>query len=219
MRFERKFELIQSYVNVIPTFLRCNGFKEIYTLRRVNSLYFEDNNFSLYSDAINGHNEKEKIRLRYYNKKSEEGVIEFKRKIGEKNKKDFSLIKGDNIKLLPVEFENTEFKNDKLKTPKTIKGIFFPKLFVSYKRRYFLSSDRKFRITLDYSIQFMRVVVNNKSIKINSPRKYDKSVLEMKYEENYIPDKNFIRRICNTYGLNLSKSSKYSSGIGYMHLA
>ena len=87
MRFERKYEIKKPLKKVIANFLYCNGFKESYRKRLVNSIYYDDDKFNLFSEAQNGISSRQKLRLRFYDNGNDLEIFEKKKKEGELNYK------------------------------------------------------------------------------------------------------------------------------------
>ncbi len=85
MRFERKYEIKKPLTKVIANFLYCNGFKESYRKRLVNSIYYDDDKFNLFSEAQNGISSRQKLRLRFYDNGNDLEIFEKKKKEGELN--------------------------------------------------------------------------------------------------------------------------------------
>ena len=67
-RYERKFIVPLHMEGIVPSII--NGvfpeFSEIYSERRINSIYFDTPNFDLALNHINGFQERRKVRIRYY---------------------------------------------------------------------------------------------------------------------------------------------------------
>lgn len=220
MRYERKFELKRGYRNVFYNFLRCNFFKEIYYERKINSVYYDTYNYDLYSDSINGLSTRNKIRARFYESDYlSEVKLEIKKKEEYLNNKQYPLLVcKENGKLLPLKFNNKLEHNLDIKIPAHIAFIYKPKIMVSYKRRYFLFKDRQLRLTVDYDIEFMKTNLHLKNIYIENKRSFNRDVIEMKYSDSYEINKNLIKSICNNFEIQLSRFSKYCSGIEMMNL-
>ena len=219
MRYERKFQYLPCYGDLISVFLKCNRFKEIYHKRIINSLYYESDNFDLYQDSINGLNKKQKIRLRFYDSDGSKSRIEYKNKVDLVNEKKYSNLENNkNNQLLPVYFKDKNYIIENLYAPRIIDCFYKPKVMVSYTRFYFISDDEELRITLDSEIYFMKANLNSSFINIGKRRGLDKAILEMKYREDYYPDLKFINSICTKFGMNLSTFSKYSTAVSLLNL-
>jgi len=213
MRFERKYKFYNGHIRIIPNFLLHNGFREIYTKRQINSIYYDTDHLKLFFESENGYPKRNKIRLRFYNEDYENLNIEYKKKEGMLNKKDFFKISFFEKNILPVIFIDNSINNIKLVAPKDIEKVYKPKIMVNYTRRYFISQDKSLRLTIDYKINFMKASPNNKHILIGHKRLHSDSVIELKYEENYYPDLEFLDKLTNEFNLILSRSSKYALGI------
>lgn len=144
-RIENKYIIIgRDNYNKFLKFIIAHGFKEIFYKRKINSVYFDFKNFSLFDFSEEGLASKDKIRLRFYGSKLnlEDANLEVKTSNAYSKIKLISKFKSlDNM-------ESLKIKNIK-------KNIYLKKLIptvkVSYERQYFLS--KKFgRVTLDKNI-------------------------------------------------------------------
>ncbi|WP_299255153.1 polyphosphate polymerase domain-containing protein [uncultured Aquimarina sp.] len=219
LRYERKFIFQHiSLEDLINTVIFTNSFffKEIYTKRTVNNIYFDDNNYSFYKKNVNGDGIREKYRIRWYNdqfSKIKNPTIEIKKKFGEV---------GDKFSHKLNNFEtNIEFMNrDQVHSLfiKTLKEtnhnqlinnfhILHPSLYNSYERKYFLSACEKFRITLDFNMNFF----DPNSYSIRKTENLNKDIiLELKYDNEHDTES---RILTQQIGTRLSKNSKYVRGI------
>ena len=69
-RYERKFIVPPHMETIVPSII-CTvlpEFLEIYTERRINSIYFDTGNFDYALNHINGFQKRRKVRIRYYGK-------------------------------------------------------------------------------------------------------------------------------------------------------
>src|SRR3989338_2181632 len=92
-RYERKMYFPSQNASEVESWIRLHpeGFKEIYSGRFVNSIYFDSLDMKCYFDAINVLNERYKVRIRWYGElfgKIEKPVLELKWKHGQLVKKD-----------------------------------------------------------------------------------------------------------------------------------
>ena len=214
MRYEHKFEFINGYENALGVYLLKKGFKEIFKKRLINSLYYDDNRFNLYSESENGISERTKIRARYYDKGTEGFRLEKKIKKEDTNTKEIST---KNIseagKLLPLKFQFNPKINTDIKLPESINKVYTPKSIVSYERRYYLSPDKNRRATIDMHINFYHAQSNNNNILINRFRSLNHGILEIKNEfinSNY---SKLYQEISSEFNLILGRSSKYCKSI------
>ena len=214
MRYERKFEVPLGHNNIISTFLLSQGFKEIFKQREVNSIYYDDYNFTKFKDSENGLKDRTKIRARYYDSGLDGFNLEYKLKNDNLNWKIFeknnSKVQGT---LLPLFFSRSESMIKRIKLPSSINGVFKPTVLVSYLRKYFLSRDQNLRITIDYRIKFFSAKLTDKGIDIGIERRHFKDVLELKYQESIGSNSEFIELLCQEFNFDLSRSSKYCYAI------
>ena len=67
LRIERKFSFGKNKEDELNKFLLLNNFKPKFERRVVNSIYLDTPNYNHVLDNINGVNEREKLRIRWYN--------------------------------------------------------------------------------------------------------------------------------------------------------
>ena len=214
MRYERKFEVPLGHCNVISTFLLSQGFKEIFKERKVNSIYYDDYDFSNYQNSENGIKDRTKIRARYYDSGKDGFNLEYKLKNDNLNWKIFKTSNPNEIgSLFPVYIAGKEQLFNEIKLPSSINTIFKPKVLVSYLRKYFLSRNQNLRITIDFQIKFFSSKLSNNRIDIGIERNHFKDVLEIKYQESISSNYDFIDFLCQEFNFDLSRSSKYCYAI------
>lgn len=223
LRFERKFiyedieleDLIQTVVFTNPF---C--FKEIFHRRTINNIYFDDSRMEYYRQNVAGDMEREKYRLRWYGdtfSKIKRPTLEVKKKFGEVGDKvSFKLKKLEcSLKDLSGEQAKREVEAYLIKKghfhPATQLAVLSATLYNSYERRYFLSHCGRFRITLDYNMQFYDPLAKN----LNQPiRKLNEIVLELKHETRFDAR---ARDVAQHFNTRLSKNSKYVRGVDYLY--
>ncbi len=187
-RYERKFILdnyILNNINDLENFLSINLIEK-FEERRINSIYYDTPSFKFAFETYDGIAQRQKIRIRYYGSldKLEFPRLEIKSKIGHVGKKEIiELNKNElyenNFSLIQAYNSNPEKRN--------ILYILFaiePKVIVTYKRKYFLSSCDKYRFTLDSDISFKKFNINSPKESLNYKFLYpfNKSILELKYK-------------------------------------
>ena len=87
------------------------------------------------------------------------------------------------------------------------------KLYVSYIRKYFLSFDEKYRITIDRNLKFARLDYNqgmNNLILVDD----DSVILEIKYS---VQDDELAYQLQENLPIRLDKFSKYTRGIDMLY--
>jgi len=214
LRYEKKFVVLDYSEHETEMFVKSNKFlfREIFEPRYVNNIYFDYMNFSSFFENIDGEHDREKTRIRWYGldiKQADSPQLEFKIKRGLLGSKEIYKMKNFN---LDSNLENIVKNNDfdkrvflKLTNQKPI-------LINRYKRKYFISADKKFRITIDTNLHFYFIAQNKLSLnkKISDSGKI---IVELKYEKEY---ENQAKQISSELPFRLSKNSKYLTGVNYM---
>ena len=208
-RFERKWIFkSENHLALINTLLRSDlFFTNQYPQRKVNSIYFDDTNFSSIRENLNGVSDKKKIRIRWYGieKKLIKPQLEIKGKKGsETRKRNYSINELNNLKF--SDLKNIEKIKNLVNGKIKLKKIIYPVLSTHYDRQYFISNNSKIRATVDYNMQSV-YLKNISQIKI--VKNFSKvCILELKY-----PTKldRYVRGKLKNITLRLSKNSKFVS--------
>ena len=217
-RFERKFTVPTSFtVKTVEQFVKRNThlFREVFHLRQVNNIYFDTEAYNDYFDNVLGVSDRKKIRIRWYGDtfgEIQKPILEIKIKKG---------LVGDkwSYKLKPFTLDNTFtntyiqdiFKDSNLPIPilESVKMV-SPTLLNSYNRRYFLSADNKFRITIDFNLLYYKIdkCFNNFSVK--KPAQDENKIIELKYG---LQEDDLANKISTEFPFRLNKNSKYVNGV------
>ena len=220
IRFERKFLFQNCHVqDIIQSIYRNSyGFQEIFHLRKVNNMYFDDSNYNFYKQNVEGVADRKKLRLRWYGQNPLEiknPAIEIKKKMGEAGDKDTFRLKGLSLNLAtqtPKDIHALLLKNiEKNLAVQQALNRLHPTLINTYERRYFLSFCGRYRITVDFNQAFYNP---NYVVLENSQRKINDIVLELKYA---IEADNEARQVSQQIKTRLSKNSKYVNGINLLY--
>lgn len=219
-RYERKFFIqtidrisVENIVLSHPAF-----FSEIYHERYVNNIYFDHLTFNNFEDNIHGNINRNKYRIRWYGKmlsEIENPNLELKTRIGLIGTKEtyvlnpFKLDRGICISDVVALITDSDI-NSKVKF--TLKDQ-LPVLLNRYRRRYYESNDKKFRITIDDDQSFYKIKAYNNEFLF---RHEDSSsiILELKYNINSDSE---VAGITNAMPFRLTKSSKYARGIELLY--
>lgn len=215
-RYERKFliEGISRSEIVKYIFLNPNMFKEIYSKRFINNIYFDTIGLKYFYDNIDGSMNRLKVRLRWYGRlfgKVGNPQLEFKIKEGLSGKKETYRVK-------PFLFEKgliSEKILEHIMTSNLRNGVIEklsylePIIINRYQRKYFISSNKRYRITLDYNQSYCAFKGNQNLIPHTNSNELS-SILELKYS---IRDEDNIDQITNSFPFRLTKSSKYVNAI------
>jgi len=221
LRYERKFVINEMSIHEIEDLIKHNPalFFEIFYERIVNNIYFDSYNMKNYNENLNGNAKRVKIRIRWYGKTFgliKGAVLELKIKTNELgDKKTFQLAPFilDNkfsIEILQKVFLKSNLPEWLIQELK----IYYPSLINSYKRRYFRSANKKYRITLDWDMLFFKIKKrdNNFNEKIFDE---DTKVLEIKYLLRDYETEDFISQY---FPFRLVAHSKYIKGIDFLNL-
>jgi hypothetical protein len=147
-RIEDKINIHYSKILQFKKWILDNNGKKIYPNRKINSIYFDTNNFQMFKDSEEGCSPRLKLRIRFYN--DNEFYLEKKESNINNRSKD--------IKRISI-YEKNLFLTKGIFNRRY--GVCKPKLIVSYHREYF--SINSARITIDYNIKYQRFD-NNKNI-------------------------------------------------------
>jgi len=225
MRNKLRYEFKYTYEGVLfdevynEVMLHPMMFREIYYERSVHNIYLDDIKLGNYYDNLHGVKDRVKHRIRWYNDdcNAVNPTLEYKckkDKLGWKHlykMPDFSLDTffcwDDYIETVYKAFE--EKGNDIIIADEISAEI--PTLLNSYKRRYFISSDENFRVTIDYDLKYMSM---GKRYAFSVPYYDDRIIMELKFDEDQYKN---CSSITLPFGKRISNNSKYTTGMNAMH--
>jgi hypothetical protein len=216
LRYERKFLPAGFSIAEVLACVRQHPalFREAYPQRPVNNLYFDTPGLRHYHDHVNGAASREKVRLRWYGEfhgRVERPRLEFKYRQG--------LLGGKTTHGLPAFSVNGGFDRDALgalwtranlpeATRLQLRGV-QPVLANRYRRRYFVSADGHFRLTLDWALETHDVRAAS-----HAPRAVRheelRLILELKYDTACGAEAD---RVANSFPFRLTRCSKYVLGL------
>lgn len=216
-RYERKFLVAEIDKHELESHIKHNSamFSEIYYERDVNNIYFDSADLTSYYDNLAGISQRLKVRIRWY------GDM-----FGTINKPVLELKIKNNLLGSKLSFPLKPFKLDnKITTQYLIKNVFnksdLPAWLIEhlkslnfallnrYRRRYFRSADKRYRITLDYDSEFYEIRQKNNTF-LRREKNDNYVILELKYDKQYDTD---APKITNQFPFRLTKSSKYVTGV------
>jgi len=215
-RFERKMLALDDdyYLeNLIK--LHPMHFSEIFIKRSVNNIYLDTLDYKNFYDNIEGLAGRKKVRIRWYGNlfgKIENPTLEIKIKQG--------LIGIKKSYPLPAAiFDNNSFHRkvstlllEKKFLPEPLiqeLKLYRPVLINCYMRKYFLSANRQYRITIDSQMKFFQPNDNNSCFDKTFSDPFH-AILEIKYSRAYDDDAN---QITNFFPYRLNAISKYVRGV------
>lgn len=212
LRYERNFVVPASAANRIESALRLHParFEEAYAPRFVNSLYFDTLDLRHYFDAVDGEANRRKFRLRWYGRffgAPEIMQLEIKRKHGQVGSKTVQPIRDFEMKagVSGAELARTFASYWSAETDQRLE----PVLMNRYHRRYWVSRDGRFRITVDSDIRYRRVArVRNGFLRPVRPG--NARILELKYA---VCDDDAALGVARAVTYRISRHSKYGTGI------
>jgi len=140
-RKEKKYRLSQSDLKTLKSNLISQGMTTLHPPRKINSCYFDTDDFKLFSDSEEGVLPRKKIRVRWYDDKNSSSI---ETKISSIEGRFKTVKRFEELDMLRNRFN--------LKLIDDIYGILKPALIVSYQREYF--SLENLRVTFDTQIAY-----------------------------------------------------------------
>jgi hypothetical protein len=215
LRLELKFVTKNYNYDLINNWLKfhSSNFKREHKNRIINNIYFDTFSLTSLDENIKEHNKRFKIRYRWFNNfnNSKNGSVEIKSKHNIYGWKNKFPIKKLNIS------ENKSWKEIKKKlldnVPENVKIILqnysVPIIINQYLREYFVSSDKKFRITIDRNQKNFSQINRLKPNLSKNSELFNNIVLEVKF---YKEEENKIKNLLSDIPIKYSKNSKYING-------
>ena len=220
-RYERKFYLKGLKREELETILKFHpaAFKEIYYERTVNSIYFDSFDLHHYLDNVNGVTKRLKVRIRWYGDLLgfiEKPTLELKVK---HNQHVGKLLYPLGPFTLDNNFSIDTIRNlfKKLSLPEVLKLHLIKlnfSLLNSYSRKYYLSSDKKYRLTIDKDVEVYKITPYHNNFLCKS-KDTEGTILELKYNK---PNDEFVDDITNYFSFRMTRSSKYVDGITRLYV-
>tara|TARA_B110000438_G_scaffold240089_1_gene238633 strand:+ start:132 stop:722 length:591 start_codon:yes stop_codon:yes gene_type:complete len=147
-RIEEKLFVKNENLVQFREYLGKKSLKKLFHPRKIKSLYFDNINFDMYNDSIEGLVPRKKIRIREYPHESDKNIyLEIKHSSVEGRFKTREII---DIKKYS-QIKNSGFLDNQY-------GICYPNYFVSYDREYSIIND--VRISIDKNIQYIDYKTN-----------------------------------------------------------
>ena len=194
-RIEEKIDINKQNFFYLRNWLLENDAKVLFPTRTISSIYYDNDNFSMYNDAIEGVLPRKKIRIRFYpNNEDKNFYLE----------KKISSVEGRfKIKEKVNMFEGKIVK----KIYDKVYGECKPKVIITYKRNYYFLKNT--RVTIDNDINFVSILSNKNS----SKRKVvlNKLAVELKNNFNYSKD-----QMSNDFPFNVIRFSEYCEAVNFL---
>ena len=188
-RIEDKLYINEYNLKNNKKFLEKKSANKVYTPRTIESLYFDNQNFQIHNDSIEGLVPRKKIRIRKYQKNQDSNI--------------YYEIKNSSVE---GRFKTRKIINSQKANELISKGIFdnqygicLPKLYVTYDREYLFFKD--VRISIDTNITY-------RSYDTNFETKDNRVIAELKTSINKDLDE-----LNEEFPIQRIRFSKYSFGV------
>ena len=220
-RYERKFVFDGWSRSKIIRKLMVHPalFREIYHERFVNNIYFDTIDRRYFWESVEGSTQRVKVRIRWYGEAFGtvgSAVLEFKLKDGLAVRKEsfpiseFSVGMGMSLAYLKCLLRSAPMDESRRRQ---VLGL-TPVLLNRYRRRYYLSADAIYRITIDDGLESYRLKpMNNVFLDRNVDQQH--AILELKYstDQSELAD-----RVAGMFPVRVTRWSKYVNGLApYMN--
>jgi hypothetical protein len=213
-RYERKIFITSLSKYEVEQIIKMHPslFIKAFPERYVNNIYFDTHNYNNLLDNIEGNPDRIKIRVRWYGDLFgliEKPVLEIKIKKGFLGKKisiplkPFMLNKHANISEI---IDSAHISDNSI--IKDLK-LLSPTLLNRYARKYYQSSNKKYRITLDSQQSFYSISKVSNAF-LNRYTEDVSVILELKYDKEHDQGANYI---ISMFPFRITKSSKYVNGL------
>ena len=220
-RYELKYSYPEVFIDSVyaQVLQHPKLFKEIYQERCIYNISLDSHSLDNYHDNISGVKKRIKHRIRWYNDPSNaiNPILEFKYK-------DDRLGWKESYPLPSFVFDNTFVWTDFLNGVKkeydhaanyatVIEDLNCerPVLYNYYTRKYFISADKRYRITVDKDLFYSRI--SNNYIYATSKRD-ERIIVEIKFDEDSFDDAHLITNVLEN---RIISNSKYVTGINAVH--
>ncbi len=204
MRYERKYRVSgialeewEYLVKQVPVF-----FRKAYPVRAVRNIYFDTIAYDFLYQNIDGIQQRSKFRVRWYDDKMHKAKLE------QKGKDGFLGFK-NNFNIKNIDIQDLNALKQHVNDMQVAQELIFPVYYNRYRRKYFESIDKKFRVTLDFDQQYDSL--EGKPHLPTHPLYRDEAIIiEVKYDEQY--DREALQIIDYIPSRN-TKNSKYVNGM------
>ena len=199
-RNEEKLKVASSKIFLLKDWIFENKGITIYPSRRINSIYFDNEDFSMYRQSIEGVLPRKKIRLRTYNSE-----FLFNRDIKVNKEIKISSVEG-RYKISKLEKNSSDLINFGIYERDY--GVCNPVINVVYERSYYKVRD--IRLTIDEKI-FYKKIVGKKISKLSTFDNF--SIVELKYTSDQLAN-----QVRENFPFERIRFSKYCRGVEFTKL-
>lgn len=203
MRYERKYRITASGYESVRHELLSNpaAFSEAYPDRMVNSIYYDDINYTAYNDNLLGKADRVKYRVRWYGPSLdniEQPILEKKIKMSLLGTKEYKNLSKFSLNHSPPSLSDLYYSNQ-----------LYPHVLVRYLRTYLESMDGLLRATIDRELNYYNLIDGRLTEQVYSD---DAIILEIKYGQE---DEAIANSCMQAIPYRLTKNSKYVSAMQY----
>ncbi len=216
LRYERKYYISNALPSEVLNAIRINtaGFSEIYHPRQINNIYFDTPGFESYYDNMDGAFERVKARIRWYGTTFgtvEKPVLELKIKKGLMGYKRNFPLKNILVNTTITKNKLHDLISSSIDDVPTLQylRLMHPTLLNVYSRKYFISSDKRIRLTMDTAMHYYKINDMN-NLFLSSVKDDTGIVIELKYDLESESDAN---RMSAEFPFPMTKNSKYLQGL------
>ena len=214
-RYERKFTT-RSDPREVATVIRNHPghFREVFAPRQINNIYLDSIDRRAFHDNVIGLDRRQKARIRWYGERfgtPDKMTLEFKKRVSLVGSKEshplepFCFAPGFSLPDLRAGLAASPLPADvacRLADQELA-------LLNSYQRRYFVSRDGRYRVTIDWNLEFWRLSQHENQI-LGRYTEPGAIVIELKYDANRDDDAHSLSKL---FPFRLSRNSKYVAGI------
>lgn len=219
-RFERKYHVDYIPLAQIEHLVRRNPalFRTAYPERTINNIYLDTPNRRSLLENLDGIADRTKARIRWYGGmlgRVEKPVLEFKIKRGMVGSKEaYRLVPFDVEKTMSAEVVHTALESSDL-PPEVQLSLkkFEPVLLNRYRRKYYISADAHYRITLDFDLEYYRFD-RHFNLFTRSVRDHHSTVVELKYSGDI---DQIDERVASYFPFRVTRMSKFVTGVQSVH--
>lgn len=218
-RFERKYHVTDLPMPEIESLVRRNPalFRTAYPPRTINNIYLDTPNHRSLFENLDGLADRVKARIRWYGPMMGEvkrPVLEFKIKRGMVGAKDAFELKPFVMEIgMSAEPIFSSLAGSHL--PEDLhRGLqnFEPVMLNRYERKYYVSADQHYRITLDWHLEYYRFDRHGNMFRCQL-RDHESTVVELKYSGDI---DRIDERVASYFPFRVTRMSKFVTGMHVM---
>jgi len=224
MRYERKYRLPGDEAAKVTALVRSHplSFRKQYPDRQVNNIYLDTPELECFQDNLIGAAQRAKYRVRWYGAMGptvDSPVLELKSKdgeLGDKFSRKMEAFALGKVDVLEAELNRQFHGWAQAEGPRNANPIdtlikaaqFRPVLLNAYQRSYYVSMDKRFRLTIDRKLRFQAIHGTFRGV--GRMEEDPAVILEIKYAQE---DDNRFDEVGQYFPLRPGKNSKYVTGM------